>query len=112
MTAYNLSSTSVYVTWFPVPEESQNGIIRAYQVLYRNAYDKKSPAKEISVENSTLSVVISDLEKFTVYYIWVKAVTVATGPSSNVLDVITDEDGEIFSCFKKAFFLSALLSLM
>lgn len=49
---------------------------------------------EIVVGNTSLSVVISALKKFTVYSVWVKAATRAAGPSSTALNVSTDEDGE------------------
>lgn len=49
---------------------------------------------EIAVGNTSLTVVISALKKFTVYSVWVKAVTRAVGPSSKALNVSTDEDGE------------------
>lgn len=49
---------------------------------------------EIAVGNMSLSVVISALKKFTVYSVWVKAVTRAAGPSSTALNVSTDEDGK------------------
>ena len=49
---------------------------------------------EISVGNTSLTVGISDLKKFTVYSVWVKAVTRVVGPSSKALNVSTDEDGE------------------
>ena len=49
---------------------------------------------EIAVGNTSFVVVISDLKKFTVYSVWVKAVTGTVGPSSMVLNVSTDEDGE------------------
>ena len=46
--------------------------------------------------NTSLSVVISSLKKFTVYSVWVKAMTFAEGPKSAVVNVSTDEDGTIF----------------
>jgi len=49
---------------------------------------------EIDVGNASLFAVISDLKKFTVYSVWVKAVARTVGPSSTVLNVSTDEDGE------------------
>ena len=94
VTAHNLSSTSVNVTWFPVPKDLLNGILQSYRVFYREASDKNSPSMEIDVGNASLFAVISDLKKFTVYSVWVKAVARTVGPSSTVLNVSTDEDGE------------------
>ena len=94
--SYNLSVTSIYVTWSPVQEEFLNGILRAYQVFYRKSSDTISSPMEIFLTVSSPSVNISDLAKFTVYSVWVKAVTTAAGPSSIVVNVTTGEDGKIF----------------
>ena len=94
--SYNLSATSIYVTWSPVQEEFLNGILRAYQVFYRKSSDTISSPMEIFSTVSSPSVNISDLDKFTVYSVWVKAVTTAAGPSSIVVNVTTGEDGKIF----------------
>lgn len=91
--AYNLSSTSVNVTWFPVPSHSLNGILQRYLVFYCEATVQNSPPNEITVSNRSLSVVIPALKKFTVYSVWVKAVTMVAGPSSVPLNVSTDQDG-------------------
>lgn len=99
VTAYNLTSTSVIVTWFPVPSDLLNGILQTYQVSYRKAFDKNSSTTEIAVGNTSLFFIISGLKKFTAYSVWVKAVTIAAGPSSSVLNVLTNEDGKSFSCF-------------
>nr|XP_058971065.1 uncharacterized protein LOC131797458 [Pocillopora verrucosa] len=90
--SYNLSATSIYVTWSPVQEEFLNGILRAYQVFYRKSSDTISSPMEIFLTVSSPSVNISDLAKFTVYSVWVKAVTTAAGPSSIVVNVTTGED--------------------
>lgn len=95
VTAYNLSSTSVMVTWFPVPDDMLNGILQSYRVVYRKASSVNSAQLEMEVANTSLSVIISSLKKFTVYSVWVKAVTVAEGPSSAVVNVSTDEDGKV-----------------
>ena len=104
VTAYNLSSTSVMVTWFPVPDDMLNGILQSYRVVYREAFSVNSAQLEIEVANTSLSVIITSLKKFTVYSVWVKAVTVAEGPSSAVVNVSTDEDGKVV-LFIIAFFL-------
>ena len=84
------------VTWLPVADDLLNGILQSYRVLYREASDGNSPATEIVMGNSSLSVVILSLKKFTMYSVWVKAVTVRAGPSSAVINVSTDEDGKLF----------------
>ena len=82
------------VTWFPVPHEFLNGVLQFYRVLYSETSNVSDPPMEMVVGNATLSVVISSLKKFTVYSVWVKAVTVGAGPSSAIVNVSTDEDGK------------------
>lgn len=82
------------VTWFPVPDEFLNGVLQSYRVFYSKTSNVSDSPMEIVVGNTTLSVVISSLKKFTVYSVWVKAVTVGAGPSSAIVNVSTDEDGK------------------
>ena len=83
------------VTWFPVPDDMLNGILQSYRVVYREASSVNSAQLEVEVANTSLSVIISSLKKFTVYSVWVQAVTVAEGLSSAVVNVSTDEDGKV-----------------
>lgn len=92
--AYNLSSTSIVVTWSPVPDDLLNGILQSYRVMLREDSQSSHP-KTIMVANTSLSVTISFLKKFTVYSVWVAAVTVVTGPNSAAVIVSTDEDGTL-----------------
>ena len=69
-------------------------MLESYRVFYREVSVEHSPSMKIAVGNTTLTVVISALKKFTVYSVWVKAVTRAVGPSSTALNVSTGEDGE------------------
>ena len=56
---------------------------------------QSSRPKTIMVANTSLSVIISSLKKFTVYSIWVAAVTVVPGPNSASVIASTDEDGKL-----------------
>ena len=93
VSAYNLSSTSIVVTWSRVPDDSLNGILQSYRVMLREALQSSRP-KTIMVADASLSVIISSLKKFTVYSVWVAAVTVVAGPNSAAVIVSTDEDGK------------------
>ena len=62
--------------------------------MLREASQSSRP-KTIMVANASLSVIISSLKKFTVYSIWVAAVTVVSGPNSAAVIVSTDEDGKL-----------------
>ncbi|XP_065915767.1 phosphatidylinositol phosphatase PTPRQ-like [Dysidea avara] len=84
ITAFNVSSTSINVTWQPpmIP----NGIVRSYRVVYTTG----STAADVTTTNT--SVVIAMLEIFTTYQVQVFATTVAEGDGSNIVMVTTDED--------------------
>lgn len=71
-----------------------NGILQSYRVMLREASQSSYP-KTIIVANTSLSVIISSLKKFTVYSVWVAAVTVVVGPNSAAFNVATDEDGKL-----------------
>lgn len=62
--------------------------------MLREASQSSRP-KTIMVANASLSVIISSLKKFTVYSVWVAAVTVVSGPNSAAVIVSTDEDGKL-----------------
>ena len=94
VSAYNLSSTSIVVTWSRVPDDLLNGILQSYRVMLREASQSSRP-KTIMVANASLSVIISSLKKFTVYSVWVAALTVVSGPNSAAVIVSTDEDGKL-----------------
>ena len=94
VSAYNLSSTSIVVTWSRVPDDLLNGILQSYRVMLREASQSSRP-KTIMVANASLSLIISSLKKFTVYSVWVAAVTVVSGPNSAAVIVSTDEDGKL-----------------
>ena len=94
VSAYNLSSTSIVVTWSRVPDDLLNGILQSYRVMLRGVSQSSRP-KTIMVANASLSVIISSLKKFTVYSVWVAAVTVVSGPNSAAVIVSTDEDGKL-----------------
>ena len=94
VSAYNISSTSIVVTWSRVPDNLLNGILQSYHVMLREASQSSRP-KTIMVANSSLSVIVSSLKKFTVYSVWVAAVTVVSGPNSAAVIVSTDEDGKL-----------------
>ena len=96
MTATNISSSEVMVSWSEVPEIDRNGIITQYQVLLQ-------PANVTMMINSTqLSAVVSSLEGNNLYNATVSAFTaVGQGPySSPPVQVMTNVGGEkcLFVC--------------
>lgn len=81
-----------------------NGILQSYRVMLREASQSSRP-KTIMAANTSLSVIISSLKKFTVYSVWVAAVTLVAGPNSAAVIVSTDEDGKflLIHCFMDIF---------
>ena len=102
VTAHNISSTSIFVTWQPplIP----NGIIRLYRVEYPSATNDVNQEfsgsadgiNEIFTTTNT-SVIITMLEKFTTYKVQVFATTIGEGDGSDVVTVITDEDSKLLT---------------
>ena len=84
-----VSPVSIILTWSPPPEGTQNGIIRMYSV------------RVLEVETGTFilhnvteaSLALSSLHPYYMYQCSVAAVTVGTGPFSDVLSIQTYEAG-------------------
>ena len=88
VTATNLSSTEISVTW--QQPDPANGIIQQYIVTY---YPSGSPSDNTTVPTSNTSITIGGLSAFTNYSVFVVAVTVAPGPASTTVTVMTSEAG-------------------
>ena len=78
-----LESSSVFITWKPIPENSRNGIIKGYYIEYYPEDENKTAKKNLVNENFT-SFNLKSLRKFTTYTIKVAAYTKAgIGPLSS-----------------------------
>eukprot|EP00731_Ephydatia_muelleri_P029842 Em0021g365a len=86
--AYNISSTSIMVTW--QPPLTPNGIIRGYQVNY--FVTRGNGATSVVDTNVTDSTLLTGLSIYTTYTIFVRAKTVIYGNNSTVIMVATNED--------------------
>ena len=90
----NVSSTSLHVTWTPLPRgKCRNGVLRGYKIYYNNTRTGKRLAMRIE-ENVTTTVNITGLSKYTEYSIRVLGYTVEDGPLSNEMTRRTSEDGK------------------
>lgn len=90
VTGYNISSTSINVTWNEVPEDKQNGDIIRYTVMYNKTTNVINKS-EVTEKFFELKV----LDKYTIYDIKVLAATkIGDGPASDPIKVQTDEDSE------------------
>ena len=120
VTAFNLSSTSIMVTW--QPPMTPNGIVEFYRVEFTsttNYVDQEFSGSSDDIVDQAFSgstngiineifttntsVMISMLEKFTTYEVQVFATTIAEGNGSDVVIVTTDEDSEFLYIIMYAF---------
>lgn len=91
--AFLNKSGVIIVTWQPVPVQHRLGVIQGYKVMYTPQTIGNPIQKTVSTCN--LSVVLHDLEIYTLYSITVAAYTrVGQGPSSQPVEVRTKEDGK------------------
>ncbi|XP_044179413.1 receptor-type tyrosine-protein phosphatase delta-like isoform X6 [Acropora millepora] len=85
--AWNLSESSVFVTW---REPSHvNGNLKGYKVYYKPASDSKFMSREVG--GKTTQVTLHFLTPFTLYNVKVLAVTGAGGGNASAVTVTTDE---------------------
>ena len=98
MTGHSTSSTSISVSWDPVPAEHQNGIITGYTVVYQSKTENHTGNEPAGP--SELNKELTGLKEYVFYDITVTASTVkGTGPpSSPILVVTTDQDSKYISC--------------
>ncbi|XP_058891430.1 protein sidekick-1-like isoform X2 [Acipenser ruthenus] len=75
VTTEAVSSTSILVTWVPVPEHEQNGYILGYKVLYKEKDSASDPQTHVVKGNFTQSVLLRNLRKYVLYEIQVLAFT-------------------------------------
>ena len=89
VTAHNISSTSIMVTW--QPPIMPNGIVRSYRI------ELTTGGVTDNTYTVNTSIIINVLEKFTTYQIQVFATTVAEGDGSVIVSATTDEDSKLIS---------------
>ena len=97
-----VNSTSVLVSWSRPPAARQNGVISQYRLQYAATHHDDQPDQgrnqtsdllSVTVPGSQQSHVITGLDQWTQYKVWVAASTGAgEGPLSDVIVVQTDED--------------------
>ena len=92
----SMSSTTIQVSWDPVPEIHQNGIIIGYNVTYnQSTFLQLFPPMTMRVSADGDSVTLTGLEEYVVYSIRVRAYTsIGAGPYSPLHNIRTLEDGK------------------
>ena len=87
-----VNSMAIFVEW-DVPE-FPNGIIRNYVVFYNTSGEHDSMEGETDTMDNSTSLLVGSLTPFTKYSVYVAAVTIERGPSSDVVMVRTNESGK------------------
>ena len=88
-----LNSSSVFVTWQPLPPEHQNGIVTAYVVSVSLGNDTTPQL----YNTSSLSLTLVGLLPFSTYTVAVAAETdIGRGPFSASFTIHTPEDGKAY----------------
>ena len=85
------------MTWGPVPDIDQNGIITGYEVMYEplETFDGNISTLTVNVSGSDLSTLLMELQEFVDYSISVRAYTIiGPGPYSDEEMARTNEDGK------------------
>ena len=84
-----LNSRTIQLSWDPLPSPLQNGIVRQYIVTVLDI------AGEARVINTTeTSVNVAALNPFTMYTCTVAAETIAIGPYTLPVQIVTPQDGK------------------
>ena len=95
--AYNLSSTSLNISWLPVDVPLFNGIPTGYILHYRiKTSDNTTAFLNTTIDDYLVtSINISDLMKYTEYEIYMTATTIkGQGIRGESVYIWTDEDGK------------------
>ena len=106
VTAYDTSSTSINITWQPIPSDHVNEILLDYDVIYRRIDKLKDNISMVTVNSTILHTELSGLGKYKQYSIQVAGRTaVGLGNFSEPVFVRTKQDGSFyftvkFSCCK------------
>ena len=96
MTAFNTSSTSINVTWEPVPDDHVNGIVLGYRLFYKQADRAINDFNNLTVNSTVFSMELKSLEFYIKYELQLLAFTmVGDGNISEPVYCMTDEDGKL-----------------
>ena len=98
MRGHNTSSTSIFVSWDPVPAEHQNGIITGYTIVYHSKTENHNGDEPAGPSERNKE--LTGLKEYVSYDITVTASTVKGSgpPNSPVLVVRTDQDSKYIPC--------------
>ena len=86
----NQSSTAIFLSWSTPPAIDINGVIRYYTVQL----DEVWTGRILTFHPISPNISIRGLHPYYVYHCRVAAYTVALGPFTNNLQIVTGEDGK------------------
>ena len=116
VTVTDTSSTTLQVTWDPPSKAETHGLIRQYDIQYRqvectvagkNQTNGTDPTNEtnslswstVTINGSLTSVELANLTKWSCYEVQVRAVTINSGVWSEMKQGRTKEDGKkVYFC--------------
>ena len=79
MLSLTANSTAIEVSWAPIPQKHVNGILRGYYVIYWRKPRTSRDNHVIQVDQSTVSVVITGVERNTTYGVRLAGLTKVRG---------------------------------
>ena len=101
-TGSNQSSTAIFLSWMLPPAIDINGVIQYYTV----ELDEVWTGRTLTFHPISPNISIRALHPYYIYQCRVAAYTVALGPFTSNLQIITGEDGkQIYISFKQTKFL-------
>ena len=92
VTGHNTSSTTLHLSWSPVPIEDTYKELRGY-VVYVIESSTTVIVKNITTDASTHEVLIDELKKFRTYTLYIRALSIDVGLRSITMNLTTAEDG-------------------
>ena len=87
-----ITSSSIELQWSPPPSHAVPGILRQYNLTYRNLNYTDDHLTELNVSAAVTSHTIDDLIGLTLYEINITSSTIFFGPWDTIL-VLTEEAG-------------------
>lgn len=95
ITAHGTSPTSIKVSWKPVPEGHENGVILGYRILFVDAAELLEEGHSFDVHFNFSSLEVNGLTRFTNYCVQVFAFTEkGDGKMSDCLYALTAMGGK------------------
>ena len=93
-TGFNTSSTSIGLSWDPIPQEQVAGVLTNFYITYRQLDTADNTTHTLAVPITNLSFELTNLRKYTNYSLEVKGATKFIGIPTKPIIITTDEDSK------------------